>query len=381
MSLGPDIALIERATVLWWSSIAPVAAQALVLVPLVALVDRLLPRRTWPQLRAALWLFVMIRLVLPPTWWLPVGLAPWQSNNPWLNATFPTPDLPGSVLQADRQPVLFWAALAVAAWLIGALTLAIAVGVWHRRASLAWRRGSHTDAPPNFHPVLVECGRRLRLSRLPAVRFGPAIGSPFVAGILKPTIYLPDDLVTSLSDEQLEHVLLHELAHVRRRDTLIAACCAAVAVIYWFHPFVWWTQRRLRALREQCCDQTVARALDNQVDGYRRTLLYFAAQRFEPAAGGLAFLRPESLLILRLRLLEDSFGRPWLRRLTTIAMLLALLIISLPTAQAADQTAAAIGDVIDRPPGCLPLRYMVLKRLAEEQAAAAEKSPPSTTDP
>ncbi len=378
MSFGLEVTIVERVTALWWSTIAPLAAQALVLVPLVAIVDRLLPRRTWPQLRAAMWLFVMARLVLPPTLLPPTLLPPTlppallpQTRLAPLSA-LPTTTLPNTILQAERQPVLQWAALAVAIWLTVGLTIAIAGILWHRRANKAWRHGSHTDAPTGFHDVLAECGQRLGLTRFPTVRFGPAIGSPFMAGILRPTIYLPDDLVDTLSDEQLEHVLLHELAHVRRRDTLIAAGCAAITVAYWFHPCVWWAQWRLRALREQCCDQTVARALDDHVEGYRRTLLFFAAQRFEPAASGLAFLRPESLLIMRLRLLEDRFGRPWLQRVTTVAVLFVLLMISLPTAHAADRTAAAVGEVIDRPPGCLTLRYLVLKRLAEEQAAAVD---------
>lgn len=384
MSFGLEATIVEQATAWWWSTIAPLAAQALILVPLVALVDRLLPRRSWPQLRAAMWLFVMARLVLPPALLSPALLSPTllpllgpETWHPM--SVFPTTTLPNTILHAEHQPVVLWATLAVAVWLTGALTLAIAGGLWHRRATAAWRRGSTTEAPAGFHNVLAGCGQRLGLSRLPIVRFGPAIGSPFVAGILRPTIYLPDDLVESLSDEQLEHVLLHELAHIRRRDTLIAAGCAAITTAYWFHPCVWWAQWRLRALREQCCDQTVAKALDHHVENYRRTLLFFAAQRFEPAAGGLAFLRPESLLILRLRLLEDRFGRPWLRRVTTVAVLFALLMISLPTAHAADRTAAAVGEVIERPPGCLTLRYLVLKRLAEEQAAAAD-SPEEATD-
>ncbi|MEM7587330.1 MAG: M56 family metallopeptidase [Acidobacteriota bacterium] len=374
--------LVVRASAAWWSSIAPLAAQALVLVPLLALVDRLLPRRTWPQLRATMWLFVMIRLVLPPVWltlpisaaWLPGLLPTWLPTKP-----LQTFDPAASVLAAERQPVLFWSALTVAVWLFGIVLIAVAGSLWHHRALASWRRASDSAGPPGFDALAAACGARLGIRRLPEIRFGATIASPFVAGVWRPTIFLPEDLPRALTAEQLEHVLLHELAHVRRRDTWIAAACTAIATAYWFHPCVWWAHWRLRTLREQCCDQTVARALDG-VDAYRRTLLRFAAQRFGIAPGGLAFLRPESHLILRLRLLETSFGRPWLRRAVTLLMLAALVPASLPAAQAADRTARAVGEVIDRPPGCLPLRYMVLRRLAEEQAAAADSNDSTAHD-
>ncbi|MEM7352744.1 MAG: M56 family metallopeptidase [Acidobacteriota bacterium] len=361
---------LESVVLSWWSSIAPLAVQAAVLVPLVALVDRLLPRRTWPQLRAAMWLFVLVRLLLPPAWLVVPGEETWLPVAQLPGTSFSGATLADTVLDAEREPVVLWAGLAVGVWLLG-LVLLVASGVtWHVRAVSRWRRQSHDASPEWFQELVETCAGRLGLRRSPEVRFGQAMGSPFVAGFWRPTIYLPEELLDDTPREHLEHVMLHELAHVRRRDTWIAAGCAAVTALYWFHPCIWWAQHRLRALREQCCDRTVTRVLGDGRD-YRRTLLFFAAKRFGEPLGGLAFLQPQSLLILRLKLLEDTFERPWLRRATTLVVLTVLLLLSLPAAHAADRTVEAVGEVIERPPGCLELRYLVLQRLAQERAAAS----------
>ena len=288
----------------WWRSMVPLAIQALVLVPLVALIDRLLPRRTWPQLRAAMWLLVMARLVLPPAWLAPLSLTRWS---PWGGSAEP---LTAAVLAAERSQVLGWVSVAFGLWAFGGIALG-AVGILGlRRAKARWQRGSHDRLPPGFDEIFREQARRLSLSRMPRIRFGATIPSPFVAGLLRPTIYLPEELLEPEQKPHLEHVLLHELAHVRRGDLVAAGVCKAITLLYWFHPGVWWADRRLAALREQCCDQTVARALQGEVAAYRRTLLFFASKSLPEVGRGLAFLRPESVLILRLRLLERPLERP-----------------------------------------------------------------------
>ena len=82
---------------------------------------------------------------------------------------------------------------------------------------------------------------------------------PGVFGILRAVLLWPRSIGGRLSDEQIEAILVHELAHLRRRDNLTAALHMVVQSLFWFHPLVWWVGARLVAEREQACDEEVIR--------------------------------------------------------------------------------------------------------------------------
>jgi bla regulator protein BlaR1 len=86
---------------------------------------------------------------------------------------------------------------------------------------------------------------------------------PGVFGVRNPVLILPEGLADRLTSAQLDSVISHELAHVRRRDNLTAAIHLLTETIFWFHPFVWWIRTRLVEERERACDEAVlARAAD-----------------------------------------------------------------------------------------------------------------------
>ncbi|MCG8457472.1 MAG: M56 family metallopeptidase [Holophagales bacterium] len=361
---------LEAGTLFWWTWIAPSAVQAAVLIPLLALVDRLLPRRTWPQLRAALWWLVLLRLLLPPEW---PGARLETLGESLGSAGWSLPTLDLQALEAATRPDLMpWAQGLFVVWMAGLVLLASGRWWGGRRLRRRWQLGALGEGPPWLAQEGREAAANLGLRRLPPIRVGAAVPAPCVLGVLRPTVYLPAALLAGTGREHVRHVLYHELAHVRRGDTRAAALASLVRTLYWFHPFVWWAERRLHRLREPCCDRTVARALGEGTAAYRRTLLLFATGQLVPAgrppAVSLPFLRPESLLLTRLRLLEDHLERTWLRRFTTTILLAALFACSLPFTHSAERAVITVGEVIERPPGCLPLRYLVLRRLAEEEA-------------
>jgi beta-lactamase regulating signal transducer with metallopeptidase domain len=88
-----------------------------------------------------------------------------------------------------------------------------------------------------------------------------------VAGLIRPTILLPAAVVSELSAAELEPVIVHELVHVARHDLWLGLLQAMLGAVYFFHPIVWWTGRRLRALREDVCDGlTVALLQERRID-------------------------------------------------------------------------------------------------------------------
>ena len=101
---------------------------------------------------------------------------------------------------------------------------------------------------------------------------------PMVVGIIRPLILLPSSALVGLTPEQLESVLLHELAHIRRRDLWVSFVQGLVEVVLFFHPAMWWMSSRLRAERELCCDDVVLeRGASAMV--YARALLSLSEQR------------------------------------------------------------------------------------------------------
>jgi len=193
------------------------------------------------------------------------GVSPVMANAPTVAA----------VMQTAAQTT--WATLIVQLWALGALvslTLVIRDLVMIR----AMRRRAHAAGPlPQPILQLAEgCAERLGVRGV-LVRLSNDVGVPTVTGIWRPMILLPATAL-ELSPAQLEAVLLHELAHVRRHDLLVAAVARTLLVVYFFNPAVWWLDRRLRAERELCCDDLVVQA-DIETTVYARALLALAEHR------------------------------------------------------------------------------------------------------
>src|SRR5207237_4946041 len=77
---------------------------------------------------------------------------------------------------------------------------------------------------------------------------------PTVVGWLRPAILLPIAALASLSPEQVEAILAHELAHIRRHDYAVNVLQTFAETLLFYHPAVWWVSKRIRVEREHCCD-------------------------------------------------------------------------------------------------------------------------------
>lgn len=87
---------------------------------------------------------------------------------------------------------------------------------------------------------------------------------PMIIGYFKPVILLPVGLVSSLPVEQVEAILAHELAHIRRNDYLINLLKSLIEVIFFYHPVIWWISSMLETEREHCCDDTAIKICGNE---------------------------------------------------------------------------------------------------------------------
>ncbi|MCX6622947.1 MAG: M56 family metallopeptidase [Acidobacteria bacterium] len=109
---------------------------------------------------------------------------------------------------------------------------------------------------------------------LPRLVESPAVRVPFTAGWREPVIILPEGW-RDWSESKLRAVLLHEVAHIRRRDWLTALLAAINCCLFWFHPLAWYVEHRLAALAEDACDDASV-FFTGDATGYAGVLLEFA---------------------------------------------------------------------------------------------------------
>ena len=156
------------------------------------------------------------------------------------------------------------------------------------RGSAGWWRPRAGRRAPLRRPsssALDGARERAGVAAEVALRLSPEIDGPGVWGLRRPVLLLPDGIAEHLAPAELEAVLLHELEHVRRRDNLFGLFQTALRCLYWFHPLVWWLERRMLAERERACDDRVV-ALGAAPRLYAKSLLKVVALRPRRADGG-----------------------------------------------------------------------------------------------
>ena len=113
--------------------------------------------------------------------------------------------------------------------------------------------------------------RRLGIERAVILLESAAVAVPSVVGWLRPVLLVPASTLAGLSPRQLEAILAHELAHVRRHDYLVNLLQTAVETLLFYHPAVWWVSNRMRHERENCCDDLAVAVCGDRL-GYARAL-------------------------------------------------------------------------------------------------------------
>ncbi|QEL18873.1 carboxypeptidase regulatory-like domain-containing protein [Limnoglobus roseus] len=161
---------------------------------------------------------------------------------------------------------------AVVAWAAGVAmgVLRILVGTWKLRGL---RRRS-APLGGEWAETVADVGRSLGATRTPDVRLSPDVRGPVAAGALSPIVYLPNTLPDCCDARQVRDVLLHECAHVLRRDPLVRLVQRLAAAVYWPHPAVHALNRRLDQACEDACDNAALAGTD-PID-YAETLLTVA---------------------------------------------------------------------------------------------------------
>ena len=322
--------------------------------------DRLLRRRVRATALHGLWMLLLVKMLLPPGFWLPTGVGHWVASvreaEPGLfGFRAPAPAvLPQAVVPLNREDGVYGSpagpggppatervvtpsapprraasvtqAPAVSApvtasvvplrltrsggvfafWLAGTLLAAVWVG--HRsRVAAQWAARSHA-APAELKALLAECRRELGVRQTVEARVHADPVGPAVCGVWRPVIVIPALLTQPMDPAQMRAVLLHELAHVRRRDVWWHGAQTLAQIVYFYHPAVWLAGRRIHRARELAADETAMVALGPEAVNYPAILVQVARVMIRPrgaALGMVGILESGRTLTERVRYLLD----------------------------------------------------------------------------
>jgi beta-lactamase regulating signal transducer with metallopeptidase domain len=239
---------------------------------------------------------------------------------------------------APSAPAVSLTTLVLLLWTIGVVALSVRLlGGWLTARRVA--RRVMQPAAPEVQAMVSRLASRLNVRRIVRVVESASVRVPIMIGWLKPVVILPTAVASGFAPDQVEALIVHELAHVRRHDYLVNLLQTMVETALFYHPAVWWVSKRVRAERELCCDDVAVTICDRLV--YARALSDLA----EMAAPHLAMAASNGSLVERVRRIlgrpsvESTSGAGWVP--VFVILTLAAPVLSAPMTPKAQSAASS----------------------------------------
>ena len=191
-----------------------------------------------------------------------------------IEASSPAPSAPvtrGTLTEQVAMRLKPWLGFINTYWLMGVLLLSIRP-LWGLWVQYRLRQVGLTGVPEELQGLLRELAQRMGIHTAVRIAVSSLVKVPMVVGYFRPIILLPASVVTGLAPSELESLLAHELAHIRRHDWIVNAMQVVIETLLFYHPAVWWLSNRIRHERELCCDD-LALTLVQDKARYGRMLL------------------------------------------------------------------------------------------------------------
>ncbi len=219
-------------------------------------------------------------------------------------------------------------------WLVGIMALAfyylanaLRTQVWLQTR----RKVLPSESARRIESFLTAHGIR----RMPRIWLLERINQPFVWGLVRGSIYLPVRLLDDKHAKFQPSLLGHELSHVMRLDAMINSLQVIAQTLFWFHPFVWWANAKIRAEREKCCDEMTIARLNTPPEEYGEAIVETLAAKYEQA-------RPVPSLAVagQIKNIEERIntmlkpGKKFYKHTSLVAIIVVLFIalLTIPTA-------------------------------------------------
>jgi GWxTD domain-containing protein len=256
-----------------------------------------------------------------------------QSNLEWYEMASLRGGSPGPVTPwVDRIEERFDNSLPwlLTAWLTGTTLF---MGRLNIGLIVAWKMKSvSTEAAPiELRSILNDLRSRMGIVRHVGLLNSALVQVPTVIGWLRPAVLIPVGCLAGLSPIQIEAIVAHELAHIRRHDYLVSVFQSLLEAVLFYHPAVWWVSQQMRKEREDCCDD-LAVGISGDRLAYARALSFLEERRSSHpvvalgANGGVLAMR-----IRRLLGYKDAPAYSWLAAGTQLAVVVVAVALCLGT--------------------------------------------------
>ncbi|MCK4292302.1 MAG: ankyrin repeat domain-containing protein, partial [Planctomycetes bacterium] len=318
--------------------------QIAVLVGVIAAVSLMLKNKS-AHIRYLLWLIVLAKCLVPPLLTVPVAVLPEQGPTAAFEPVAAHPVEPAvvpaapvavvpeviAVRQMRKLTPRQWLGLG---WLAG-VGVFVLVAVAKALRTVFWLRRQRRPLPAELQRQVESVFSGLTVKRFPKLWLIDGTGQPFVWGLLRGSVYLPADFVKVDSAQHRRGVLGHELSHILRFDAAVNILQVIAQAIFWFHPVVWWANKKIRAEREKCCDEMAIARLGAKAKDYSSAIVNILISEYESTrpVPSLAVAGPVKNIEERIKTMMRP-GKKFYRRPSLIAATLVILIalITVPTA-------------------------------------------------
>jgi bla regulator protein blaR1 len=187
-----------------------------------------------------------------------------------------------------------------------------------------------THAPSAFwQRKTKQLAKSLQIKKHIALLESEIVKVPVLVGFLKPVILFPFSLMSQLSQEQIEAVLLHELAHVKRKDYFVNLLQSFTEIIFFFNPGVLWISSMIRDERENCCDDIAIHHTKNKKE-FIHALVVFQEYNMARSKYAIAFPGQKNHLLNRVKRILTNNNKT-LNNMEKITLASGIIIISLAT--------------------------------------------------
>lgn len=185
------------------------------------------------------------------------------------------------------------------------------------------------EPPKQWTAILENSMKALTINKNVRLLLSEKVNVPMIMGTLKPIILIPVALANTLTIKEVEAILLHELAHVKRNDYLINIIQMFIETILFYNPFVWLISSIIRKEREHCCDDIVVMQTEDKLP-YAKALAALETYRLYPAQPALAATGSKNQLLTRIkRIMEMKNNNINFGQLTAVLLIVILLLSSI----------------------------------------------------